>query len=132
MNVKDWARKIQNLLPESQRSAFEKYLIGNETFAEAEEDPDAQQALWCRMIYRDPIHAEVERLRVENATLRSRPKRVRALATGVSYAVLCTGLVCMEWGTHLGLSWAVSNAWSGLGAGTFLGLYLGLKIWGER
>lgn len=83
------------------------------------------------MSYRDPLHTEVERLRAENDALRSRPKRVRKRSEAVFYAVLLVGFVCMEWGTHLGLSLAVSNAWSGLAVGTFLGMYLGLKIWGE-
>lgn len=35
MNVKDWARKIQTRLPAPQSEAFEGFLIGNSTFAEA-------------------------------------------------------------------------------------------------
>ena len=35
INTKDWARKITNNLGGADRNAFEAYLIGNETFAEA-------------------------------------------------------------------------------------------------
>jgi len=35
MNVKDWARKIVHKLPAENQGAFEDYLIGNATFAEA-------------------------------------------------------------------------------------------------
>lgn len=34
-NVKDWARRVIHRLPEAHRGAFEVFLMGNETFAEA-------------------------------------------------------------------------------------------------